>query len=188
MFQLATTQSIFYTLSRCKIYNSYFGAIHHFLKHVALINLVSSNVQHKINLQVMSFKILMRHVIDCFKGAIIPSSIDKELDNHMHTYLGTIVIMSMIEDDLTKVHTLVASFPSTITLPIYVPTINHILESKTSLGLYDHCSHIMITYGHEMCTKRKMNYAKRFVPMFTKISWLMFFIPCKMNDWIMVLL
>jgi hypothetical protein len=114
----------------------------------------------------MSFKNLMRHVTDCFKGAIIPFSIDKELDNHMHTYLGTIVIMSMIKDDLTKVHTLVASFPSTITLPIYVPTINHILESKTSLGLYDHCSHIMIAYGHEMSTKRKMNYAKRFVLVF----------------------
>jgi hypothetical protein len=78
--------------------------------------------------------------------------------------------MSMIADDLTEVPALAAGFPSTITLPIPVPTISHILQGKTSLGLHDHCSHRMTAYGQEMSTKRKMNYAKRSTPVFTKIS------------------
>jgi hypothetical protein len=112
----------------------------------------------------------MRHLTSSSKGVTIPSSVDKELENHLHTYLGTAAVMSMIADDLTEVPALAAGFPSTITLPIPVPTISHILQGKTSLGLHDHCSHRMIAYGQEISTKRKTNYAKRSAPVFTKIS------------------
>jgi hypothetical protein len=78
--------------------------------------------------------------------------------------------MSMIADDLTEVPALAAGFPSTITLPMPVLTISHILQGKTSFGQHDHCSHRMTAYGQEMSPKRKMNYAKRSAPVFTKIS------------------
>jgi hypothetical protein len=38
------------------------------LKHAASVNLVSSNVQHKINLQLVNLKNLMRHVTSSSRG------------------------------------------------------------------------------------------------------------------------